>query len=588
MALLNLILSPTITENADTVGGKNEESAFEIVFVIDRSGSMAKWYMDLAKEAALLLVSSLPLHCRFQIVGFGTKMDHLFRDPYVEQYSDASKTRAMKYITTMHSNFGGTDILSPLQFIASQGRTKRFRSQTESTSEPAELLPRYIMVLTDGEVTELDKVLSFVGIDSRHHGTKYFTVGIGSGASRALIEGCAREGNGAFEMIDDNDLATGALARKMLRQLDRIISPSLHDIRLEWNNSLVWQSVETPRNLYQDTKQTVFAELSRSDGQGPVNGVTILGTTRNQDNYREDVQGESIRLVSGLMLRRFAAKSSLQALERQGQRAAAVKLSLATGVVCRWTSLVAAETHDLGSDGMSAPKVSVIRQQVVTIASRRHQSVHYDHSSAHGTSGSVQLSGGSAVGGSVSVSSETPFASGSSGSLTFTSGASIVGRSTVGRSIVGGSTSVECSSPFFEASFFATLLALQTVDGRWAPGPDLWRLLFPTWKDYKLINDFYSSLQLPEMGNLSQTNLTDDMLWSTLVTVMVLTRKYDSVKDRAVWQMAANKSMRYLSDATGWPLIESKSAEVKRYDLIVPSRVLHSVEMLLGTGSQNE
>jgi von Willebrand factor A domain-containing protein 5 len=50
----------------------------EYIFVIDRSGSMWGQPMNLAKEALLLFLHSLPLNCKFNVVSFGTNYEKLF------------------------------------------------------------------------------------------------------------------------------------------------------------------------------------------------------------------------------------------------------------------------------------------------------------------------------------------------------------------------------------------------------------------------------------------------------------------------------------------------------------------------------
>jgi hypothetical protein len=63
--------------------------------------------------------------------------------------------------------------------------------------------------------------------------------GIGSGASRALVEGIADESNGSFEMIDDQDARAGKVVEKVLRLLASISKPSLARTTLNWAVPLV-------------------------------------------------------------------------------------------------------------------------------------------------------------------------------------------------------------------------------------------------------------------------------------------------------------------------------------------------------------
>ncbi|VDK39676.1 unnamed protein product [Dibothriocephalus latus] len=57
---------------------KGTEARNEIIFLIDRSGSMDGNKILQAKESLLLFLKSLPTDCHFQIVGFGSTFSALF------------------------------------------------------------------------------------------------------------------------------------------------------------------------------------------------------------------------------------------------------------------------------------------------------------------------------------------------------------------------------------------------------------------------------------------------------------------------------------------------------------------------------
>ncbi len=50
----------------------------EVIFVIDRSGSMEGGAIQQARNSLLILLKSLPFGCRFQVVGFGSTFHTLF------------------------------------------------------------------------------------------------------------------------------------------------------------------------------------------------------------------------------------------------------------------------------------------------------------------------------------------------------------------------------------------------------------------------------------------------------------------------------------------------------------------------------
>lgn len=112
------------------------QAACEFVFVVDRSGSMSGAYINSAKETLVLFLKSIPPGCYFNIIGFGSRYEHLF--PKSVPYNQTNLDKAMKLAQTMQANLGGTELLQPLNFVFGQ-----------------KLLPglsRQVFVLTDGSV----------------------------------------------------------------------------------------------------------------------------------------------------------------------------------------------------------------------------------------------------------------------------------------------------------------------------------------------------------------------------------------------------------------------------------------------------
>ena len=113
------------------------QAACEFVFVVDRSGSMSGQYINSAKETLVLFLKSIPPGCYFNIIGFGSRYEHLF--PQSVPYNQSNLDKAMKHTTGMSANLGGTELMDPLQFVFSQKLLVG--------------LPRQVFVLTDGSVS---------------------------------------------------------------------------------------------------------------------------------------------------------------------------------------------------------------------------------------------------------------------------------------------------------------------------------------------------------------------------------------------------------------------------------------------------
>ncbi|KAJ6250172.1 von willebrand factor a domain-containing protein 5a [Anaeramoeba flamelloides] len=197
----------------------------EIIFLIDRSGSMSGKRIDNVSKVLNVFLPSLPETCFFNIVGFGSTYEFLFPNGSV-QYNNQNLKTAKEHALGIQADLGGTQIAQPLQEIFNQP-TKRGYS-------------RQIFLLTDGSVGNTRDVIDTVKREAQT--TRVFTFGIGSGASTALVEGVAKAGNGACEMIADND----PIRKIVLRQLNRALKPSITNLEVQFIDGLSQPNLLAP------------------------------------------------------------------------------------------------------------------------------------------------------------------------------------------------------------------------------------------------------------------------------------------------------------------------------------------------------
>jgi len=156
-----------------------DQQKTELIFLVDRSGSMDGSSMELAKEALQLFLHSMPVDCYFNIWSFGSHFSSLFQNGS-KLYDDDTLAEAKNHVNGMNANFGGTEVYSPLQNIFS--------------SQEIDEYARQIFLLTDGDVSNSDGVIQLVRKNANK--TRVFTLGLGSSASRHLVKGVARAGSG--------------------------------------------------------------------------------------------------------------------------------------------------------------------------------------------------------------------------------------------------------------------------------------------------------------------------------------------------------------------------------------------------------
>lgn len=188
----------------------------EAAFVIDRSGSMGGSSIDEARRALQLCLRGLREGDRFDIVGFGSTFASMFGEsrPYTQENLDA----ASRWVETVDADMGGTEILAPLRAVLDR---------------PAGGARREVILLTDGQVSNDAAVIEL----ARRHAatTRIFTFGIGHGPSEHLINGVARASGGAAEFIKPGE----RIEPKVLRQFARLGTPSIENVRLEWDGAAI-------------------------------------------------------------------------------------------------------------------------------------------------------------------------------------------------------------------------------------------------------------------------------------------------------------------------------------------------------------
>lgn len=188
----------------------------EFILMLDRSGSMKGKALEKAKEAAELFIRSLPEKSLFNVVSFGTSFELLFASSVA--YTEASINEAIATLETFEADLGGTNIYSPLQKVIG--------------TEPSSSFPRYVFLITDGEVDNPKQVVELV--ERNHQNTRVSCVGIGKSASSKLLKQIAEAGQGSSEIIFLN----GCIAQGVLQSLSRAIKPAITDIDLKWTRGL--------------------------------------------------------------------------------------------------------------------------------------------------------------------------------------------------------------------------------------------------------------------------------------------------------------------------------------------------------------
>jgi hypothetical protein len=274
----------------------------EIIFLADRSGSMRDKMAGL-RSAMEFFIRGIPEGRPFNIWCFGSAYTSLWTKSRI--FGQDTMTEALRYVELgFNANMGGTELLPALQAAIAARDVERAID---------------VVVLTDGEVWQLDETISFVE-KSRGEGSKpvrYFGLGIGSAVSRALVEGIASAGGGYAEIIPH--ASAGDWEDRLVAVLEAALTGHCGRVSVEVDGLLQTPAVLTsPRNI------SAISPFMRSrifylfEGVMTESCKTVIVKTT-------DVDGNEVRKVipvltlrdKDLKLHKFAARAILEDLERR-------------------------------------------------------------------------------------------------------------------------------------------------------------------------------------------------------------------------------------------------------------------------------
>ena len=321
--LLAMVLPPRGDGASDGAG--DAAPPRDAVFVIDRSGSMAGRSIEQAKAALTLALDRLRPVDRFQIIRFSNAHDALFGG--LRPVSPGTIGRAKAYVAATRAE-GGTVMLPALR-RALTGPRPRGRL-------------RQVVFLTDGAVG--NEVALLKEISRLLHGSRLFTVGIGSAPNGYFMRRAAAAGRGTFTYIGKLE-ETAARMDGLFRKLER---PVLTDVMTRWStadggSNAVDSYPKLPPDLYHGEPLVLAARLPAGAGVEALELTARLGNRqwRHVLDLAGARQAEGIGAVWGRARISELMDSLREGADPASVRAGVIETALAHSLVSRYTSLVA-------------------------------------------------------------------------------------------------------------------------------------------------------------------------------------------------------------------------------------------------------
>jgi Ca-activated chloride channel family protein len=183
----------------------------EMVFVIDCSGSMRGFPIEKAKKAMRLCIEQMNPQDTFNLVSFSGGTGYCFNGPVPN--TEENRRLALEYLARLEGR-GGTEMMPAI------------RAALERQNDHDRL--RIVCFMTDGFIGNDMEILDAVRKNAQT--ARVFSFGVGNGVNRFLIEGMARTGRGASEVVTLESDADAAAKHFH----ERIRSPLLTDLTLDF------------------------------------------------------------------------------------------------------------------------------------------------------------------------------------------------------------------------------------------------------------------------------------------------------------------------------------------------------------------
>ncbi len=307
-------------------------TAKEYLFIVDVSGSMNGYPLEVSKKLMRNLLVNLPETDRFNILLFASSSSVLSEVPMV--CTKENIENGLNFLSNTNGG-GGTRLLSALK-----------RAYKLPRHNPASA--RSMVVITDGYVSVEREAFDL--IEKNLGQANVFTFGIGSGVNRYLLEGMAKVSN------SESFVATGKSEANTVAEKFRnyIKSPLLTQIRIKAEGFEAYDV--TPSSIpdvFASRPILLFGKY-RGDAKGT---LTITGQTGNGTFQKEFNIANGMLSKDNEALRYLWARKKIERLDDYRKRFGnntkqeVIDLGLKYNLVTKYTSFVAVDNEVVNRNG---------------------------------------------------------------------------------------------------------------------------------------------------------------------------------------------------------------------------------------------
>ena len=305
----------------------------EYVFVVDVSGSMRGFPLDISKKILRDLISKLRAYDKFNVLLFAGTSSTLAERSLPA--TSANITKAIQFIEKQRGG-GGTELLPALQRAINLKGTEEYS--------------RTVVILTDGYV-RVEKE-AFDLIRKNLSTANFFTFGIGSSVNRYIVEGMARVGMGEHFVVTKPDKAEEK-ANKFRKYIQ---FPVLTNAKLDFGGLDVYdvEPYSIP-DLLAERPVIVFGKWrGNNKGKITLNGITgdkKYSKTIDAAKIKPDKNNSALRYLWAR--HRITLLDDYNKLSRNDERIKEVtNIGLKYNLLTAYTSFVAIDSERRNKDGV--------------------------------------------------------------------------------------------------------------------------------------------------------------------------------------------------------------------------------------------
>jgi Ca-activated chloride channel family protein len=310
--------------------------ARDVVFILDRSGSMSGVKMTSAARACSLLLATLGPRDRFAITAFDNSTEWFSGGKFVKA-DEAGLEAGEKFLRTIDAR-GGTE-LDPAM--------KETLHLIGNRKEDEGRVP-VVVILTDGQVGNESAVFQRVQNDGGD--ARIFTVGIDTAVNEAFLKRVSSLGGGTCTCV-----VPGEALEDALRGIGREIgAPLVVDVKVEGVEDLAPARVP---DLFAGRAATVFFRVKKGKT------VTVTGKYSDGKAFRETVKPGEIELpaIAHLWARTRVTdledRFRLEAGNQDKLREEIISLAIKHTLLTRFTSFVVVDESEIVNKGGEVHRV---------------------------------------------------------------------------------------------------------------------------------------------------------------------------------------------------------------------------------------